>query len=133
VEDVPLLVWHFINTKQAALGRKIKRVPDRLMRAMETYAWPGNIRELENVIVRALILSNGPELVSDAPLVEAAAGPSSGASLAEVQRAHIEEVLRQCDWKIAGKGNAADRLGLRRSTLQFRMKKLGIERPEKAL
>jgi transcriptional regulator with GAF, ATPase, and Fis domain len=131
VEDVPVLVWHFINAKQAALGRKIKRVPDRLMRALETYAWPGNIRELENVIVRALILSRGPELVSDAPLVEAATGPLSGASLAEVQRAHIEDVLRQCDWKIAGKGNAADRLGLRRSTLQFRMKKLGIQRPAK--
>ena len=127
VEDVPLLVWHFINAKQAALGRKIKRVPDRLMRALETYPWPGNIRELENLIVRALILSDGPDLVSDAPLLEGPrAGSRSGASLDDVQRAHIEEVLRQCEWKVAGKGNAADRLGLRRGTLQFRMKKLGI-------
>jgi formate hydrogenlyase transcriptional activator len=132
VEDVPLLVWHFVNAKQAALGRKIKRVPDRLMRALETYPWPGNIRELENLIVRALILSDGPDLVSDAPLQEGPrAGSPSGASLDEVQRAHIEEVLRQCEWKVAGKGNAADRLGLRRGTLQFRMKKLGIQRPER--
>ena len=133
VEDVPLLVWHFVNAKQAALGRKIKRVPDRLMRALESYPWPGNIRELENLIVRALILSDGPDLVTDAPLREGPrAGSLSGASLDEVQRAHIEEVLRQCEWKVAGKGNAADRLGLRRGTLQFRMKKLGIQRPERA-
>ena len=133
VEDVPLLVWHFVNAKQAALGRKIKRVPDRLMRALETYPWPGNIRELENLIVRALILSDGPDLVSDAPLQEGPrAGSRSGARLDEVQRAHIEDVLRQCEWKVAGKGNAADRLGLRRGTLQFRMKKLGIQRPERA-
>ena len=132
VEDVPFLVWHFVNAKQAALGRKIRRVPDRLMRNLETYPWPGNIRELENLIVRALILSDGPDLVSDAPLLDGPrAGLRSGASLDEVQRAHIEEVLRQCEWKVAGKGNAADRLGLRRGTLQFRMKKLGIQRPER--
>jgi formate hydrogenlyase transcriptional activator len=132
-EDIPLLVWHFVNGKQAALGRKIKRVPDRLMRALETYPWPGNIRELENVIVRALILSDGPDLVSDAPLGEGPeTGSPAGVSLDDVQRAHIEEVLRQCEWKVAGKGNAADRLGLRRGTLQFRMKKLGIQRPERA-
>ncbi len=129
-EDVPLLVWHFINERQGALGRTIKRVPERLMRALETYAWPGNIRELENVIERALIVTTGPSLVIDAPFLEAGAGEAApGTRLDDVERAHIEAVLRLCAWKIAGKGNAAERLGLKRGTLQFRMKKLGIRRP----
>jgi transcriptional regulator with GAF, ATPase, and Fis domain len=133
-EDVALLVWHFINARQAALGRTIERVPDRLMRALETYAWPGNVRELENVIERALILSTGPTLAVDAPFLETAGGeaqPSAGATLDDVQRTHILEVLRQCGWRVAGRGNAAERLGLKRCTLQGRMKKLGIRRPEK--
>jgi formate hydrogenlyase transcriptional activator len=130
-EDVPLLVWHFINARQGALGRTIKRVPERLMRAMEAYAWPGNVRELENVIERALIVSSGPSLEIDAPFLEAMAGGTAvGTRLDDVQRAHIEAVLRQCGWRLAGKGNAAERLGLKRGTLQFRMKKLGIRRPD---
>jgi transcriptional regulator with PAS, ATPase and Fis domain len=128
-EDVPLLVWHFVNAKQGALGRSIARVPDRLMRALESYAWPGNVRELENVVERALIVTTGSTLTMDAGFLEDARGQSVGTSLEDVQRAHIQEVLRQCGWKVAGKGNAAERLGLKRGTLQFRMKKLGIERP----
>ena len=133
-EDVPLLVWHFINERQGTLGRSIKRVPERVMRALETYAWPGNVRELENVIERALIVSTGTSLAIDAPLVDAAGEDTpSGTRLDDVQRAHIEAVLRQCGWKIAGKGNAAERLGLKRGTLQFRMNKLGIRRPAPGL
>jgi transcriptional regulator with GAF, ATPase, and Fis domain len=133
-EDVPLLVWHFINARQSALGRSIKRVPERLMRALETHAWPGNVRELENLVERALIVSAGPNLEIDAPFAEATGGMTSSLTrLDDVQRAHIEAVLRQCGWKIAGKGNAADRLGLKRGTLQFRMRKLGIRRPEPAV
>jgi DNA-binding NtrC family response regulator len=100
------------------------------MQAMKGYAWPGNVRELENIIERALIVSSGPTLAIDAAFLEGAGerAPVAGTSLDDVQRAHIEEVLRQCDWKVAGKGNAAERLGLKRGTLQFRMKKLGIER-----
>jgi transcriptional regulator with GAF, ATPase, and Fis domain len=129
-EDVPVLVWHFINERQGALGRSIKRVPDRVMRALESYAWPGNVRELENVIERALIVSTGVSLVIDAPLLDpAGAEGAPGTRLDDVQRAHIEAVLRQCGWKIAGRGNAAERLGIKRGTLQFRMKKLGITRP----
>jgi len=133
-EDVPLLVWHFINARQSTLGRSIKRVPERLMRALETHAWPGNVRELENLVERALIVSTGPNLEIDAPFAEImGAAASSLTRLDDVQRAHIEAVLRQCGWKIAGKGNAADRLGLKRGTLQFRMRKLGIRRPEPAV
>jgi transcriptional regulator with GAF, ATPase, and Fis domain len=132
-EDIPLLVWHFINARQSALGRSIKRVPERLMRALETHAWPGNVRELENLVERALIVSGGPNLEIDAPFAEVTGGVASSLTrLDDVQRAHIEAVLRQCGWKIAGKGNAAERLGLKRGTLQFRMRKLGIRRPEPA-
>src|SRR4030095_9774938 len=117
--------------RQSALGRSIKRVPERLMRALETHAWPGNVRELGNLGQRALIVSAGTKLNIDAPFAEVTGGVASSLTrLDDVQRAHIEAVLRQCGWKIAGKGNAADRLGLKRGTLQFRMRKLGIRRAD---
>jgi transcriptional regulator with GAF, ATPase, and Fis domain len=131
-EDIPLLVWHFVSRKQAQLGRSIKRIPDRLMRALSTYPWPGNVRELENVIERALILTEGTTLAADPVLFVTArdgAPVAGGGTLEDVERAYIRTVLAECNWKVAGPGNAADRLGLNRSTLQFRMKKLGIERP----
>src|SRR4029453_15312501 len=106
-----------------ALGRAIKRVPEPLMRALQSYPWPGNVRELENLIERALIVSNGPEPPIDAPFLEVFTGAATppGTRLDEVERRHIEAVLRQCGWKLAGRGNAAERLGLKRGTLQFRM------------
>jgi formate hydrogenlyase transcriptional activator len=131
-EDIPLLAWHFIARRQAKLGRSVRRVPERLMRAFTAYSWPGNVRELENVVERALIMTSGATLAADPAFLAAApVGPAAGpkASLAEAERAHIRAVLDACGWKIAGKGNAADRLGLKRSTLQFRMKKLGLARP----
>jgi len=132
-EDIPLLVWHFISAKQGSLGRTIESVPDNLMWALERHAWPGNVRELENLVERALIVTTGTTLTLDAPLLgpagAAAPGPL-GATLEEVERTHIQAVLQQCGWKVAGRGNAAERLGLKRGTLQFRMKKLGIRRPE---
>jgi hypothetical protein len=104
----------------------VKRVPERLMRAFSAYAWPGNVRELENVVERALIMTSGETLAADPAFLEAApvlpaVGPK--ATLAEAERAHIRAVLAECGGKISGKGNAADRLGLNRSTLQFKMKK----------
>ncbi len=133
-EDVPLLVWHFIERRQADLGRSVKRVPERLMRAFSAHDWPGNVRELENVVERALILTSGATLAADPAFLEAApfvspVGPR--ASLADAERAHIQAVLEECGWRVSGKGNAAERLGLKRSTLQFRMKKLAIERPDR--
>ena len=130
-EDIPLLVWHVIARKQARLGRNIERVTDRAMRAFRAYAWPGNIRELENVVERALILSTGAVLTID-PLFPGThrevRRPTTGL-LSEVERRHILDVLEQCGWKVGGKGNAAERLGLNRCTLLSRMKKLGIKRP----
>ena len=131
-EDIPLLVWHFIERRQGGLGRKVKRIPERLMRAFTAYAWPGNVRELENVVERALIRTSGDTLAADPAFLEAApavsaAGPT--ATLAEAERAHILAVLEECGWKVSGKGHAAERLGLSRTTLQSKMKRLGIARP----
>jgi formate hydrogenlyase transcriptional activator len=131
-DDIPLLVWHFIESKQAPLGKTITRVSDDFMRALTSYSWPGNVRELENVIERALIMTEGGTLTADWLGVAGAAVPppqSTASTLEEVERRHIHAVLASCGWKVAGKGNAAERLGLRRSTLQFRMRKLGINRP----
>jgi len=131
-EDVPLLVWHFVQRRQAKLGRSVKRIPERLMRALTAYDWPGNVRELENVVERALISTAGDTLALDPAFLRAPATAAPAArpgTLADAERAHILSVLEECGWRIAGRGNAAERLGLRRSTLQYRMQKLGIRRP----
>ncbi len=131
-EDIPLLVWYFVTRKRAPLGRNVSRITDRAMAALQRYDWPGNIRELENVIERALILSPGETLVLDErSLAEPGRGrPESGSTrLEEIERAHILRVLSDCGWRISGKGNAAERLGMNRSTLRSRMEKLGIDRP----
>jgi formate hydrogenlyase transcriptional activator len=131
-EDVPRLVWHFVKRRQAALGRAVTDIPAPLMRAFVAHPWPGNVRELENVVERALILTAGSTLAADPAFLAAVqdAGPATAPSsrLVDVERAHIRSVLEECGWKLAGKGNAAERLGLKRSTLQFRMRRLGIER-----
>jgi formate hydrogenlyase transcriptional activator len=130
-DDIPLLIWHFIGRKQTRLRRRIERVPERLMQAFRAYDWPGNIRELENVVERALILSTGTTLATDALFSSPRTRPASAASalLSDVERQHILDILEQCDWTVAGKGNAAEQLGLNRSTLLSRMNKLGIRRP----
>jgi transcriptional regulator with GAF, ATPase, and Fis domain len=131
-EDIPLLAWYFVTRKKALLGRSVSRIPDRTMDAFLRYEWPGNVRELENVIERALILSPDQTLLVDERTFASPgrARESSGVwSLEDVERAHIQKVLGECSWRIAGKGNAAERLGLNRSTLRSRMEKLGIERP----
>jgi len=132
-EDIPLLVWHHIARRQGPLARRIERVPERVMRALCAHSWPGNIRELENVVERALILSDGPALAAD-PMFLGGVGREADAAfpgtLSDIERQYILDVLQHCGWKVAGKGNAADRLGLNRSTLLSRMKKLGISRAE---
>jgi len=132
-EDIPLLVWHHIARRQGPLGRHIESVPERVMRAFCAHSWPGNIRELENVVERALILSDGPTLASDPMFLAGVRGdgpPAFAGTLAEVERQYILDVLQECGWRVAGQGRAAERLGLNRSTLLSRMKKLGIRRAE---
>jgi predicted ATPase len=130
-EDIPLLVWYFIAKCQGKLGRTITQVSERAMSALQAYAWPGNIRELANVIERAIILSRGPTLVLTealGPTLGPGATATPDQSLEDVERAHILAVLEACQWRIKGAGQAAARLGMHPSTLWSRMKKLGIAR-----
>jgi len=132
-DDIPRLVWFFIQRHQRDLGRQITKVPRSLMEALQRYSWPGNVRELENVVERAMIASTGDTLQLDAPLaftprVEATAEPTD--NLDAMQRAHIEAVLERCGWRINGTGNTAERLGIHPNTLRFRMRKLGVVCPE---
>ena len=136
VDDIPRLVWFFINRHQRELGRRITEIPRNVMAALQNYAWPGNVRELENVVERAMIASPANVLQLDAPLSFSRRDitPSeSQDTLEAVQRAHIEAVLEECGWRINGKGNAAERLDVHPNTLRFRMKKLGLVRPEMQL
>jgi PAS domain S-box-containing protein len=135
--DIPLLIWCFITMLQPRIGKKIDSVPARVMDALTTYDWPGNVRELQNMVERAMILSPGASLeLGDALVGKGRGTPVSGSSdsqqsdnLEDAQRIHIIRVLEECGWKIRGKEGAAERLGLKRTTLQSRMKKLGIKRP----
>jgi PAS domain S-box-containing protein len=132
-EDIPLLAWHFVTKHQARLGKTIREIPDEAMDALLAYDWPGNIRELENVIERAIILSPGPALTlaDSMDMPTRRPDPANEAErLADRERAHILETLDQCGWRVKGRGNAADRLGLKENTLRYRMRKLGISRPE---
>jgi transcriptional regulator with GAF, ATPase, and Fis domain len=131
-EDIPQLVWHFISAKQNQLGRHIAKVPAAVMDALQRHLWPGNIRELHNVVEQAMIRSVGDVLVLDEGFGGRRREPrerQSSPLLADVERLHIEAVLAECGWRINGPGNAAERLGLHPNTLRFRMKKLGIARP----
>lgn len=134
-EDIPFLVRHFAQHFARNMTKNIDAIPAETMNALVHYPWPGNIRELQNVIERAVILSRGPILnVSLADLKSKATnGNANGAStLAEVERRHILSVLEETNWVFAGPNGAAARLGIKRPTLQFRMQKLGIFRPQKA-
>jgi transcriptional regulator with GAF, ATPase, and Fis domain len=129
-EDIPRLVWYFINRRQRALNRKFTNIPSAVFAALERHSWPGNVRELENVIERAMIRSTGDTLrLDDGPGLQIPAASPENGTLQAAERRHIEEVLRRCRWCIDGVGNAAEVLGLHPSTLRFRMKKLGIRRP----
>jgi transcriptional regulator with GAF, ATPase, and Fis domain len=128
-EDIPILVWELIHRGQAELDRRIERVPDSAMQALMRYSWPGNIRELGNVIERAMILSPGPVLQLDAAFAGAAARVQPVERRDDVERAHFLRVLECSQWRISGTGNAAEILGMRPSTLRSRLKKLGVERP----
>jgi len=134
-EDIPLLVWHFLEQLTRTIGKQIERVPAATMARLIAYDWPGNVRELRNVLERALVLSRGPVLLLE-ELGESlqAAVPANTAgvgarALEDVDREHILRTLEACDWRVKGQGNAAAQLKLHPNTLQSRMKKLGIRRP----
>jgi formate hydrogenlyase transcriptional activator len=130
-EDIPELVWHFVNTFAARMNKEIRAVSSDAMEVIRAYAWPGNIRELQNFIERAVILSPGPVLqppIADLKLMVANQSPTADRTLAQMERDYIAEVLDQAGWVVAGCNGAAARLGLPRTTLMSRMSKLGIHR-----
>ncbi|MBA5873877.1 MAG: GAF domain-containing protein [Nitrospira sp. CR1.2] len=131
VEDIPVLVRHFVQKFAARMKKRIESVPTDAMRALQAYGWPGNVRELENFVERAVILSSGSELFVPAAELKRPALPPSGsaATLEEAERDHILKALRETNWVIGGSSGAAARLGMKRTTLQSKMQKLGIARP----
>jgi formate hydrogenlyase transcriptional activator len=138
-EDIPFLVRHFAQYFAFNMGKRIETISTETMNALLRYPWPGNIRELQNVIERAVILSQGPVLkvpLTDLKTREAELNHKNGNgswTLEEVERKHILAVLEQTNWVFAGPNGAAARLGIKRPTLQFRMQKLGISRPQRNL
>ena len=133
-EDIPLLVRYFAQKYARRMKRPIDTIPTKAMTALTEYHWPGNVRELENFIERAVILSRGAEL--EIPLAElkqrsklAAASQDGPATLEHAEREHIVRALGETKWVIGGPTGAAARLGMKRTTLQSRMRKLGIARP----
>jgi formate hydrogenlyase transcriptional activator len=130
-EDVPQLVEHLVSRLSRALNKRIDAIPTYVMQTLEAYDWPGNIRELENVLQRAIILSPGTTLaLGDAwmPSMSPAEAPTD-ITLVEIEKRHIRSVLDTTRWRIEGGGGAAQLLGLKPSTLRSRMLKLGIARP----
>ncbi len=131
-EDIPLLVQHFVEQATRRMRKAIDAIPSETMEALIHYRWPGNIRELENVIERAVILSPGPVLRLSPRDLKSRITPGQDTdrhqTLEEVERNHILKTLKETSWVLSGPGGAAARLGLNRSTLYFRMKKLGIVR-----
>jgi formate hydrogenlyase transcriptional activator len=138
-DDIPLLVRHFVQHFARKMGKVVDTIPVEAMNALVHYRWPGNIRELQNLVERAVILSPGPTLkvpLNDLHVQSAVAavpqGPRKAATLEEVERRHILETLDATEWVISGPRGAAATLGMKRSTLQARMEKLGIRRARAA-
>ena len=124
-EDIPMLVWAFVREFNETMGKKISRIRKNDMTELQAHYWPGNIRELRNVIEHAVIVSQGEELKVRLP-ENGLNNSVHNLSLQDLERRHIEEILRQTGWRIKGDGGAAGILGLNPATLYSRMKKLGI-------
>jgi len=130
MEDIALLVDFFVDKISKRLGTSIESIPTSVMNTLQDYQWPGNVRELENVLERAVINSSGPKL----RLVDELKKPRKDLmkmqkTLEDVERDHIVRILEQTNWKVSGKNGAAEILGLNRSTLRARIRKLGIRQP----
>jgi len=129
-EDIPLLVWAFVRQYEKKMGRRIEHIPRKSMEDLQHYPWPGNARELRNVVEHAMIVSNGKTLDVGVPQRASSEIPAN-LSLENAERRHILAVLQKSGWRLSGQGGAASILGLKRTTLQSKMKKLGIRRPVK--
>jgi len=132
-EDIPALVEHFVEIYAHRMDKQIEKIPPETMSALTAYQWPGNIRELQNFIERSVILSSGNVLCPPLESLRTAAETESleAVTLEDAERDHIRKILEQTRWVVAGPKGAAARLGIKRSTLYFRMQKLGISRTNK--
>ena len=130
-QDIPVLVTHFVKTFSQRMGKPIRHIPPETLAAFSSYSWPGNIRELQNLIERAVIRSNDGVLPNPVPAVEnnPVTPPQAQGTFSDSTRAAIVHALRATGWVIGGPDGAAARLGLKRTTLIAKMKKLGISRP----
>ncbi len=130
-EDIPLLVWRFVEEFAEAFGKRIDGINRESLAALQRYAWPGNIRELRNVVERAMITAAAGQLTITLPRRSAAATTRS-VRLIDVEREHIRAILESTRWRIRGREGAAELLGLKPTTLETRMAKLGLARPSRA-
>jgi transcriptional regulator with GAF, ATPase, and Fis domain len=130
-EDIPELVAHFVEIYGRRMNRRIEHIPPKTMSALTAYQWPGNIRELQNLIERAVILSDDGVLPNPLPLTggQPAVVSAAATTLKESERSLILRTLEEVRWVIGGPKGAADKLGLKRTTLIHKMQKLGISRP----
>jgi formate hydrogenlyase transcriptional activator len=129
-EDVPLLAWFFVDQLSVEFGKKVERIHEDSMEALLGYSWPGNVRELRNAIERAMIVTKSPILHIDLPKNGALKSDFGPITLKEVEVQHIIKVLGETKWKIRGNKGAAEILGMKPTTLETRMAKLGINRPK---
>jgi formate hydrogenlyase transcriptional activator len=127
-EDIPLLVWTFVREFEKKIGKRIDRIAKKSMESMQRYDWPGNVRELKNVVEHGMIVSNGNTLAVRLPQDESPK-ETRVSDLESIERSHVLKVLTESGWRIGGKGGAAETLGLKRTTLQSLVKRLGIKRP----
>jgi len=131
-EDIPLLVRAAVKEFQKRMGKEIENIPKKTMQALQSYSWPGNIRELRNMIEHAMIVSKGKTLEVHVPKRVSSEIDALG-SLEELERGHIAAVLEKTGWRIGGEGGVAEVLGVKRTTLYAKMKKLGIKRSKKTM
>ena len=131
-EDIPGLVWEFIEEFSVAFDKRIEIVSDESLRQLQSYGWPGNVRQLRNVIERAVILATGPQLTVQVPHRaprQPRPEPQASMTLRTFELEHIRATLESTHWRVRGRGGAAELLGLKPTTLESRMAKLGISRP----
>jgi len=129
-DDIPALVWHFVRKYERQMNKRIENILPEDMDALVHHGWPGNVRELQNVIERSMVVSAGSVLSLSRPAEARRADTSSAMrTLAEAERDHILQALRVADWVLGGPHGAAIRLGLKRTTLLYKMRRLGIDRP----
>jgi formate hydrogenlyase transcriptional activator len=128
-DDIPILAWHFVKKYARHMNKRIEKILPEDMEALVHHGWPGNVRELQNVVERSVVVSTGPTLALSRPTEEKLDASPASPTLAEAERQLILQVLQNTDWVLGGPHGAAVRLGVKRTTLLYKMRRLGIGRP----